>query len=451
MKGNADEKAMLKTAPIPMFAIDRGHQVVLWNESMENLTGVSAKAVLGTNRHQQILYGKGRPCMADMLVDNDNDPIPALGKWYEGMFSKAAFPDGAFAATHFFAARDGKTAHWYRFIASPLTDLSGSIVGAIECCEDVTEQRAAEDALRLSEARYRTLVESCADGVLLLGPDRRIVSCNQCFLDMFGFRTESDVIGQSTRLIHSSDEAFAEYADATYPAVQHGGNRQTAWDLRHKDGRTVPAEMNTAAVLARDGSVTNFVVIIRDISDRKKQQERLAFMAMHDPLTGLPNRVLFIDRLLVALQHAHRGGKSVAVMFIDLDGFKKVNDVHGHDTGDKLLQAVGGQLTQLLRKGDTVARFGGDEFAVMLPELVRREDVEAVAQNLVEGFRHPFPIGQRELRVSVSVGIAVYPQDAETAEALLRKADAAMYRVKGAGRNDYQFYASDGPLSSKTP
>jgi len=181
-------------------------------------------------------------------------------------------------------------------------------------------------------------------------------------------------------------------------------------------------------------------VISKDITERKRTEQQLAFMATHDPLTGLPNRMLFNDRLTVALAYAQRNRQKLTVMLLDLDSFKQINDTLGHSVGDQLLRAVGDRLKGSLRKTDTVARMGGDEFLLLLPQIARAEDAATVAQHIMKTFQAPFSLEGRELCITASIGIAIYPDDGEDVDTLLRNADKAMYRAKQKGRNNYQRY-----------
>jgi len=193
-------------------------------------------------------------------------------------------------------------------------------------------------------------------------------------------------------------------------------------------------------ITSAKGETIGGLGIIEDITDRKRTEETIRRMAYHDYLTGLPNRKLFSDRLSMALAQAQRNKKRVAVAMLDLDHFKEVNDILGHDVGDLLLKAAAERLSAALRKGDTVARFGGDEFVLILPDLKGTEDALQVAQKIVESFRKPFLLDTHHLTVTTSIGIAVYPHDGPDEIVLLKNADIAMYRAKKAGRDRYQIF-----------
>jgi diguanylate cyclase (GGDEF)-like protein/PAS domain S-box-containing protein len=193
-----------------------------------------------------------------------------------------------------------------------------------------------------------------------------------------------------------------------------------------------------------EGKIVGIVGIGQDITERKRAEEKLAYMATHDALTGLPNRWLFNDRLTLELARAYRNRQKVAVMLLDLDHFKDVNDTLGHTVGDKLLQVVGERLTSIVRKSDTVARMGGDEFMLLslFPGIRREEDAVKIAQRILQAFRKPFIFDDHEIRITTSIGIAIYPYDGKDADTLIKNADIAMYQAKAGGRDNYQRYSS---------
>ena len=304
---------------------------------------------------------------------------------------------------------------------------------------DITERKQAEATLRNSEERYRTLVESSTDAILMLDRERNVVTCNQAFLNLFGYR-KGEVEGKSTRIVHPSKESFRSYGKTAYPLVERVGSLREEWDLMRKDGTIFSAEIVTSPIRSPDGTTTGYICLIRDITERKRAEEELEYMATHDSLTGLPNRTLFTDRLTMALAQARRSQKTLAVMLLDLDYFKNVNDTLGHSVGDQLLSLVGNRLRELLRRGDTVSRVGGDEFLLLLPEIARIEDATTTAQKILEAFRTSFVFDDHELHITTSIGIAIFPDDGDDADTLMKNADIAMYRAKDKGRNSFQRY-----------
>jgi diguanylate cyclase (GGDEF)-like protein/PAS domain S-box-containing protein len=304
---------------------------------------------------------------------------------------------------------------------------------------DITERKLAEATLKNSEERYRTLVESSTDAILMLDRERNVVTCNQAFLNLFDYQ-KSEIEGQSIRIIHPSEESFRDYGKATYPLVERVGSLREEWDLMRKDGTVFSAEIVISPIRSLDGTTTGYICIIRDITERKRAEEELAYMATHDSLTGLPNRTLFSDRLTMALTHARRSKRELAVMLLDLDFFKDVNDSLGHSVGDQLLRAVGSRLSGLLRKSDTIARIGGDEFLLLLPELLQTDYATSLAEKILEAFRAPFVFNSHELHITTSIGIAIFPDDGDNAEILMKNADIAMYRAKNKGRDGFQCY-----------
>jgi len=206
----------------------------------------------------------------------------------------------------------------------------------------------------------------------------------------------------------------------------------------HKDGSLVPVEVKASAIVS--GGQKLFLAVIRDITERKKMEEYIKQLAYHDILTGLPNRALFHDQFVMAQAHAIRYQHMLALLMMDLDHFKDVNDSLGHEAGDRLLKEIGNRLTGIVRKIDTVARMGGDEFVLLLPEINREEDAVAVAQKVVEALRQPFAFKNTEIKVTTSLGVAIYPADGSDQDTLLSNADSAMYRAKREGQNIFLRY-----------
>ncbi|HEX2062292.1 MAG TPA: EAL domain-containing protein, partial [Thermoanaerobaculia bacterium] len=297
---------------------------------------------------------------------------------------------------------------------------------------DVTARFAAEAALRESEIRYRLLFEQNAAGVCVSRLDGVIVDCNATFAAMLGSR-RGDLVGRSMSELYANP---SEAEELTTLLRSVGTLNSVEIELRRADRRAVWVLENIVLV----GDETNGVVhaTVVDISDRKRAEEQIEFHAYHDVLTHLPNRKLFTDRLRHSLTRAKRNNKAAAVMFIDIDHFKSINDTLGHTGGDELLLEMARRLRECVRDDDTVARLGGDEFTIILAELRQAEDAVQVAQKILAAVQEPLKVAGKPITVSASIGIALYPDDGIDAESLLRNADSAMYRAKEEGRNTYQ-------------
>jgi len=298
---------------------------------------------------------------------------------------------------------------------------------------DVTSRFTAEAALRESELRYRLLFEQNAAGVCVSELAGVILDCNLTYAAMLGFQ-RAELIGRN------AGELFVRAAERTeLLSLLHDAQtlNSVEVELRTKDGQSIWALKNLTLV----GDRVHTTVV--DISDRKRAEEQIEFHAYHDVLTNLPNRKLFTDRLTQSISRARRSGKSLAVMFVDLDHFKSINDTLGHEMGDELLLEMAGRLSANIREYDTVARLGGDEFTIILSELRQPEDAVNVAEKVRSAIEQPLSIAGTSIEVSASIGIALYPDDGADAESLLRNADSAMYRAKEAGRNTYQLCTDD--------
>jgi diguanylate cyclase (GGDEF)-like protein/PAS domain S-box-containing protein len=307
--------------------------------------------------------------------------------------------------------------------------------GSIWVFADVTERKLAEEKLRLSA----TVLEHIADGVMIVDNDGRIVATNPAFTQITGY-TESEAVGQDSSLTRSSRHDLLFYQRLWQDLRAHSFWRGEIWNMR-KNGELYLEWLTVSAARDNSGVCTHYVAVFSDITKVKESQEKLDHMAHHDPLTALPNRLLFHDRLQHALQRAGRDREQLAILFIDLDRFKNVNDTLGHHVGDELLKKVAIALSAQLREGDTLARLGGDEFIVLLENIEGQFGAGHVAEKLISMFEQPFIVSDYELFVTGSVGISMYPNDAVDLNMLIRNADVAMYQAKARGRNGYQFYA----------
>ncbi|HEX7151561.1 MAG TPA: EAL domain-containing protein [Thermoanaerobaculia bacterium] len=310
----------------------------------------------------------------------------------------------------------------------------------IVTAQDVTARRRAEAELRQSEERYRVLFERNLAGVYRSTVDGELLECNDACARIFGYENRVEIRREITPTTNFYFEP-EDRARIIQMLREHGSVTNLESRMRRRDGSAVWVLENVTLLQGHGPDILEGTVI--DITDRKHAQEQMEYQAYHDVLTELPNRLLFRDRITMALAHARRSGRNVAVMFLDLDQFKLVNDTLGHTAGDRLLQAIGARLVHCVRAEDTVARMGGDEFTILLSEIVDRRGASVVAQKVLEAIRHPVFVDEHELFVSTSIGIAIFPEDGTDAETLLKNADRAMYRAKEQGRNQYQFVTSE--------
>ena len=316
---------------------------------------------------------------------------------------------------------------------------------ARELREEITERRRAEVALRKTEEQYRLLFERNLAGVYIATVSGRILDCNEACARLFRYESKEQFLTESGVIsyMHTRDrQRLMRHLRET------GALTNEEVELRGRGGEPVWALSNARLIPSPDDA-TSFTLegILLDISDRKRAEEEMIYKAYHDSLTGLPNRALFLDRMSVALARAERTGQSAAVMFLDLDELKSINDTLGHSTGDELLKALARRLSALLRPDDTVARVGGDEFTVLLPDIKTEADAEVVAKKVLAGVEQPFAVGRDEIHVTTSIGVAVYPADGTDGDTLIHNADGAMYRVKEGGGNSYQFCSRGGTRS----
>ena len=298
-------------------------------------------------------------------------------------------------------------------------------------------------ALRSETARAKAVMDTAAEGIITIDERGIIESFNRAAEEMFGYET-GEALGKNVRILvpepHASahDGYIARYL-RTEEAHVIGKARELS--ALRKDGTELPIELNLTEI--RFGGERYFTAIIRDVTERKQAEGEIRRLAHYDGLTGLPNRRLFYDRLVQAIALAKRNRHELALLYLDLDGFKAVNDTLGHDAGDELLKAAAERIRHRLRDSDTVARIGGDEFTVILPMIASRADVATVAEKILGALSASFSLSGRkeEPRVGVSIGVAVYPTDARDLEALVKAADTAMYSAKQS-KNTFHFFAA---------
>ena len=340
---------------------------------------------------------------------------------------------GDFSEERHYRRRDGSL--FWALVSGCALDPLRPGEGSIWVYADITARKEAEEKLRLSA----TVLEHIADAVMVVDIEGVIVAVNPAFTQITGY-TEAEAVGRHSSLTRSErhDEVF--YQTMWDELIASGFWRGEIW-RRRRNGELYLEWLTISAVRDTHALTTHYVGVCSDITQVKQAQEKLDHLAHHDPLTALPNRLLFHDRLQHALLRAARDGEQLAILFIDLDRFKNVNDTLGHHIGDELLQQVAAQLAVRLREGDTLARLGGDEFIVLLENVDGQYGATQVAEKLVAMFEQPFLVAGHELFVTCSVGVSLFPDDAQDLNMLIRNADVAMYQAKARGRNGYRFYA----------
>jgi diguanylate cyclase (GGDEF)-like protein/PAS domain S-box-containing protein len=336
-----------------------------------------------------------------------------------------------------YVAKDGGQV-WGRLTVTGIREPDGDSSDmrfTVAVVEDVTERKRLEDHMRLAAKVF----ENSGEGLFVTDEATRIIHVNAAFTEITGYAGE-DVIGKTPKVLASGRHDAGFYRHMWDSLDACGKWQGEIWD-RRKSGEMFAGWQNIAAVRNAEGQITNYVAVISDITTRKQVEERLSYAANHDPLTRLPNRTLFQERLSRAMARGHRNQNLVALLFIDLDRFKQVNDTLGHLAGDMLLQLVAERLSGCTRQGDTVARLGGDEFTVILEDVEDPRDAAIVAHKILHVMAEPFDLAGQIAQISSSIGVALYPVDSGDAQGLVKLADAAMYQAKHQGRNACQFHS----------
>lgn len=342
-------------------------------------------------------------------------------------------------------ARDSLETTDGRFIdrhTKGMRDATGRYLGRIWFFRDVTVWKTAQDALRESEEKFRNIFGSVNDGIMIIDPETgNLIDINPPGCVMFGY-THDELVGANVAALFSAAQPFTQSTVMKWLSDMHANGPQTSeWHCRAKDGHLFWGEFSVRS--AKFGSRYFALSTLRDITDRKRIEAEIVKMARHDGLTGLANRAVFLERLNLALARARRGTARFAILYLDIDHFKDVNDTLGHPVGDALLQAVAGRLRDCMRETDLVARFGGDEFAVLQEDITDATSTERLAIKIQQSLAVPYSIEGNQVRTTASIGIVPYSDDIEGDEAMMMKADLALYRAKDEGRNRFHFHAPE--------
>ncbi len=324
---------------------------------------------------------------------------------------------------------------------------NGRVVEVVGSTVDITERKIAERALQESEEKYRRLIEYSPEAIAVM-QNGVITYINASGAEMFGVHDVNQILGKSiySFILPEYRRAVLEKARGFNHVSPHrmreiGKIEFPDLKARRVDGEIIDVEAR--GIMMSDNGAPSILVVGRDVTRQRQTEEMMRQLAYHDVVTGLPNRRLFEERLSRSLLLANRSNTKVAVLFLDLDRFKMINDTLSHSVGDLLLKSVADRLKSCVRESDTVSRQGGDEFAVILDQISDIEDVGMIAKKIIEVLSHPFDVGEHELRITSSIGVALYPDDGHDTKTLMKHADTAMYRVKDNGKNNFQFYRSE--------
>lgn len=425
-------------SPLGIFVADAEGACIYTNAAYHRISGLSFEQTLGTQ-------------WTTAIYPEDRQQV--LAEWRAAAMGKEPFQ-----TEYRFLRQDGNVV-WTRVSSAPMLDgVQG--LGRVKTVEDITERKAdelklrrAEEALFEEKERAQVTLNSIGDAVLCTDLPGKVTYLNLVAETMTGWSRE-DAIGRPLaevfRIINGTTREVA--ANPAQRAVAEDGTEELATDsvLIRRDGFETAIEDSSAPIHNRDGRVTGAVIVFHDVSETRFMALKMTHLAHHDFLTGLPNRLLLTERLTQAIGLARRHRKQVALLFLDLDHFKNINDSLGHAIGDLLLQSVAERLLTKVRATDTVCRQGGDEFVILLAEIEQTQDAAHVAETLIDAFARPHLIGEHELHVTLSIGISVFPDDGvsvdstiQNTDTVMQNADTAMYHAKTIGRNNYQFFRDE--------
>lgn len=423
---------------VAIIATDVDGTITLFNRGAERMLGYGAEEMVG----------KQTPTCFHLPEEIDHrgrELSEALGYSVSGfrVFVTKAESEGQDRREWTYVRKDGSRI-WVSLVITTVRSGDGGITGFLGIAQDISSRKQAEEELQLANLVY----QNSSEAMLVTDADNRIIAVNPAFTEMTGYTAE-EAIGQTPKIL-SSGRQTSEFYQAMWHAIDTTGQwRGEIWN-RRKNGEVYVEWLTINTIYGEDGAVHRRAGLFSDITKIKENEELIWTQANFDPLTGLPNRRMFHDRLQQEIRKAHRANLSLALMFLDLDRFKEVNDTLGHGMGDLLLKEAAQRLTHCLRETDTVARLGGDEFIVILSELDKLDSTERVAQDILQKLAEPYQLDDEVLYVSASIGITLFPEDAIEIDALIKNADQAMYAAKNAGRSRFSYFTPAMQEASQT-
>lgn len=413
----AQLRTLFNTAPDLIWLKDVNGAYLMCNQLVETYLGVSESELKGTTDYNYIDKEQ-----ADLIQASD---------------LKAIESGGEIVSEHWVTYAEDQRKVLLEITKTPVYDSVQQLIGVLGVAHDITKRSEVEAKLRQSAKVF----ESTLEGVFITDKNSKILDVNQSFIDITGYERH-EAIGVTPTILSSGKHDKDFFKSMWHSINQTGQWRGEIWNKR-KDQKIFPMWLTISTVKNEENDVINYVSVFTDITEIKKSQSELNFLAHHDALTSLPNRLFFNQKLDASLSHAKRIESKLAILFIDLDRFKNINDSFGHTAGDHLLIQLSKRLKKTVRMEDTLCRISGDEFIILFEDIKSTETVVHAIEKIMDVFSSSFTIEEHNIRITASVGISLYPMDGNSATDLIRNADAAMYRAKDEGRNTYQFYTRD--------
>jgi diguanylate cyclase (GGDEF)-like protein/PAS domain S-box-containing protein len=421
--------AIIDFLPDATFVVDQDKKVVIWNRAMEKMSGVAKEGMIGKGDNEYTIpfYGNRRKNLLDLFGVDDAE----LAAKYTNVRRVGEVLD----AEAFCPALNNGQGSYVWATGVPLYSISGERIGAIESIRDISERKKNEEYMR----KLTHGLDNSASAVVITDKQGTIEYVNRKFSQLTGHPPE-EAIGKNPRIL-KSDATPREVFDNLWHTILNGNEWRGELRNRRKNGEVYWSVTSISPLFDDNGEITHFIANVEDINERKNAEATIERLAYYDPLTDLPNRRMMQDRLELALKRSRRQEIGAALLYIDLDSFKHINDSLGHPAGDKLLRIMANRYTNILRDDDIVCRMGGDEFAVILHDIRHAEDAMPVAQKLLEAIAEPMLLDESEVVVTGSVGIALFPKDGDDGRTLEKHADIALYHAKEEGKNTFRFFS----------
>ncbi|WP_161629780.1 sensor domain-containing protein [Desulfogranum japonicum] len=445
---------VMDSSPVALFVLNMQHEIVYWNHACEVITGHSATDMTGTNEAWKAFYSQPRPVMADLIVDGKTEDIPT---YYLGKIKRSPIQEDTWEAENFFDHFPGG-GRWLAFSAKPLRDSNGQLIGAIETLRDITTEKQAFLDMEASQRMLQEVIDGSPVPMFVLDRKHRISHWNRACEAITGVMSEK-VVGTGKQWKAFYEEKRPVLADLvmqgnTYeiPEYYQGGCQRSdvikdAWEstayFPHFPSGPKWLYFTAAPLRDKDEQCIGAVETLQDVTAQKLYEQELAHQANHDSLTGLANRSLLDTLLKKEVVQAQRSETILAVLFIDLDNFKQINDTLGHSIGDRVIRLIGQRIAGSVRDVDTVARIGGDEYVVLLHEPESQLFITRAVHRILGAVQEKFSINNQPLHIGCSIGVAVYPKDGETASALMMYADVAMYKAKEKHKGGFCYFQSE--------